>query len=190
MQNISGFKLSCLVTGLIIGVDLCVLITGCKSQSTTITQTELHTVTATVTTTGVGTAQPKLNTVNLSLAIAAPAEFASATVPIYINQNQTIHLNWTVVGGPIRMDFTSPNGKIGSIGKNGVTTASAVILDYTGELRFCPTDAANKAQNWGGNGYYYFILNIVKGDQLQKSPSATGLKDKSRVFAGLNSCIC
>jgi hypothetical protein len=145
------------------------MLPSCKAKTTTVIQTTVKTVTATVATTAAKTtAQPKLSSTTFSLSIVAPAEYASATVPVYITQNQTIHLNWSVVGGPIRMSFTSPNGKVGSVGKSGVTTSGAVVLDYMGEVKFCPTDSSNKSLEWGGAGYYYFIPNIIKGDLAAK----------------------
>jgi hypothetical protein len=161
------------VSSLILAAAMAILstaaLTGCKAQTITTVQTTTQTMTKTVTaSTSRDTTQPKLNTTTLNLAVVAPAEYASATVPVYIKENQIIHLNWTVVGGPIRMGFSSPNGKVGSVGKSGVTTASAIVLDFIGEVKFSPTDDANKALDWGGSGYYYFIPNIAKGDLASK----------------------
>jgi hypothetical protein len=168
-QKLANFRISLLAFVVAIGMLLLVPFAGCKAKMITVVQTETKTVTTTVagTTVKVPT-QPKLNTTILSLVIVAPAEYASASVAVYISQNQTIHLNWTVVGGPIRMGFSSPNGKVGSVGKNGVSTSNATVLDFIGEVRFSPNDAANKALDWGGSGYYYFIPNIVKGDLATK----------------------
>jgi hypothetical protein len=150
-------------------MSLCVIalvvFASCKAKPTIVVQTIAKTVTTTVANpTSKTPAQPKLFSSTFSLSIIAPAEYASSTVPIYITQNQIIHLNWTVVGGPIRICFTSPNGKVGSVGKSGVTTSNAIVLDYTGEVKFSPSDSTNKSLEWGGDGYYYFVPNIIKGD--------------------------
>lgn len=153
-------KLVLLLTAL---VSLMALL-SCKAKTITVVQTVTATETASGTT-AASTATPKLFTTSISLTIVAPAQYASAAVPIYITKNQTIHLNWSVVGGPILMSFTGPSGKVGSVSNSGITTASPTVLGFVGEVDFCPSDGATEGNtDWGGDGYYYFIPNIIAGD--------------------------
>jgi len=146
------------------------LLAGCKAKTITVPTTVVKTIVATVT--GLATAikttpttTPKLNTVSISLSIVAPSDYAAYVLPLYLTGDTVIHMSWKVEGGPFRMTVTTPGGKVIPVTGKGVeTSGTSEPLSYSGRLAFCTSDAAYGGFDWGGDGYFNFTPNIVKGD--------------------------
>ena len=148
---------------------------GCKAKmitvQITIIKTSVSTVTVTTapTTKVVPTTTPKLNSIPITLAVVAPGDYAGYVLPVYLTVNTIIHISWKVEGGPFRMTITSPNGKVLPVTSKGVvTTGTPELLDDSGGMVFCMSDSTYSGFDWGGEGYFNFTPNLVKGDAAVK----------------------
>jgi hypothetical protein len=157
-------------------ISLCVccllpatLLAGCKAKYITVPVTIVATVTATASATApvktIPTTTPKLNTMPVTLAVVAPSDYAAYVLPLYLTSNTVLHMSWKVEGGPFRMTVTTPGGKVLPVNAGGVgTSGAAEQLTYSGGFAFCMSDAAYSGFDWGGDGYFNFTPNLVKGD--------------------------
>ncbi len=149
---------------------------GCKAKMITVPVTILKTLVSTVTVTTappttkvVPTTTPKLNSVPITLSVMAPGDYAGYVLPVYLTSNTIIHISWKVEGGPFRMTMTTPGGKVLPVTSKGVVTAGVPeLLDDSGGIVFCMSDPTYSGFDWGGEGYFNFTPNLVKGDAAVK----------------------
>ena len=63
------------------------------------------------------------------------------------------------------MTVTTPGGKVIPVTKKGVgTSGTAEPLGYSGGMVFCTSDGAYSGFDWGGDGYFNFTPDLIKGD--------------------------
>jgi ABC-type Fe3+-hydroxamate transport system substrate-binding protein len=135
--------------------------TTASSVSTTKAPTVITTTTKTTPTT-----TPALAQTSFSLALVSPQTSAGYTLPIYLSQNSTLHLVWTVsgVGENMRMKINTPDGKIVEVEPDG----SFVTIspdDPCDQLNSSGSIILKPATQKLSGGYYVFYPYICNGDQ-------------------------
>jgi hypothetical protein len=161
-------KLCCLSACLAILLSLAA---GCKAAEVTVPVTVISTVTkmVTVKANSTPTAAPKLYSASFNLVVTDPNDYNAYLLPLFLTDDQILHMTWKVEGGFFRMTLTTPGGAVIPITSDGVkTSGSAEKLDYSGGITFCISDDVYSGYDWGGMGYFIFTPHLLAGDPSVK----------------------
>lgn len=161
---------------ILLGLLVCLLVllspaAGCSSSTVTVPVTIISTVVKTVAVkdTSKATIAPKLYSAAFNLVVNEPNDYNAYLLPLFLTDDQILHMTWKVEGGAFRMTLTTPAGAVIPVTSGGVqTSGSAEQLDYSGGITFCISDGAYAGYDWGGTGYFIFTPHLMAGDPSVK----------------------
>lgn len=148
---------------------LCLPLAACKLTETIAVPTTIFvTVSGSNTTTAAKTTTvktPALKSLSINLSIGTGQDYTAYVLPLFLTGDMVLHMSWEVLGGGFRMTVTTPAGQVVPVTSDGVqTSGDTELLNRSGGIVFCTSDAAYAGYDWGGDGYFNFTPNLIQGD--------------------------